>query len=37
VLLIAVLDKNAMQNASKMFSLANFWMENMFFITYQLI
>lgn len=37
VLLLAVLDKNAMQSASKMFSMTNFWMENMFFISYQLV
>jgi len=37
ILLGSVLDKNLMQGSSKMFSLVNFWLENLFFITYQLI
>jgi len=37
ILLMAVLDKNLMQSSSSMFSMTNFWMENLFFITYQLI
>lgn len=37
VLLLGIFDKNTMQSTSKMYSMVNFWLENLVLLTYQLI